>query len=84
MAERRSRTKEAPPAPRTRVAKYNTLGKPYMDYKETETLRKLTAANGKVLSRKRTGASALEQRIVVQAIKRARYMGLVPYVSAAQ
>lgn len=84
MQERRSRPKEAPPAPRTRVAKMNSKGKPYLDYKETETLRKLTASNGKLLSRKRTGASALEQRIVVLAVKRARYMGLLPYAVSSQ
>ncbi len=73
---------QSPPA--IKAIKLNAAGKPYLDYKETETLRKLTAANGKMLGRKRNGASALEQRIIAQAIKRARFMALIPYTTAAQ
>ena len=47
------------------------------------TLEKVITANGKIQSRKRTGANAMEQRMIAQAIKRARYMALLPYVSAA-
>ena len=38
--------------------------------------------NGKIYSRKRLGVSARDQRMIAQAIKRARYMGLLPYTSA--
>jgi small subunit ribosomal protein S18 len=38
--------------------------------------------NGKILGRKRLGTSAAEQRMVAQAIKRARFMSLLPYTSA--
>ena len=38
--------------------------------------------NGKIYSRKRLGTSALDQRMIAQAIKRARYMALLPYTSA--
>ena len=37
--------------------------------------------NGKIASRKRSGASAMEQRMIAKAIKRARYMALLPYVA---
>jgi small subunit ribosomal protein S18 len=84
MDKNERRAKREAPAPRTRVAKMSVGGKLYMDYKETETLRKLTAGNGKMLSRRRTGACALEQRMVAQAVKRARYMALVPYQTASQ
>ena len=84
MDKNERRAKREAPAPRTRVARMSAAGKLYMDYKETETLRKLTAGNGKMLSRRRTGASALEQRMVAQAVKRARYMALVPYQTASQ
>lgn len=84
MDKNERRAKRDTPAPRQRVAKMSAGGKLYMDYKETETLRKLTAGNGKMLSRRRSGASALEQRIVAQAVKRARFMALVPYQTAAQ
>ena len=38
--------------------------------------------NGKIQSRKRTGLNAHDQRVVSLAIKRARFMGLLPYTSA--
>ncbi len=63
-----------------REAKDGTI---YIDYKDTETLKKFISGNGKILSRKRTGANAMEQRMVQQAVKRARFMALLPYVTAA-
>ena len=68
---------------RQRPAKMSASGKLYIDYKETETLRRLMGANGKISGRKRTGADALEQRMIAQAIKRARFMGLVSYQTVA-
>lgn len=66
--------------PKTRVAKISSLGKVYVDFKDTESLKKLLSINGKILSRKRTGASAYEQRMINAAIKHARFMGLLPYI----
>ncbi len=57
-------------------------GKVYVDYKKAEDLRRLMTPNGKIYSRKRTGVSSSEQRKVAKAIKRARYMALLPYTSA--
>jgi len=54
----------------------------YIDYRDSEMLRKLMSPNGKILARKRSGLSAHQQRLVAQAIKRARYMALLPYTSA--
>jgi small subunit ribosomal protein S18 len=71
------------PQKRQPVLHLSASGKPYIDYKETETLRRNTAHNGKISGRRRTGASALEQRMLAEAIKRARYMALLPYVNAA-
>jgi small subunit ribosomal protein S18 len=56
--------------------------KPFVDYKATDDLRRLMTPNGKIYSRKRLGVSAREQRMIAQAIKRARYMALLPYTSA--
>lgn len=56
-------------------------GRPFVDYK-SEELRRLMTPNGKILPRKRLNLSAREQRLVAQAIKRARYMALLPYTSA--
>ncbi len=57
-------------------------GQVYVDYKRAEDLRRLMTPNGKIYSRKRTGISSGEQRKVATAIKRARYMALLPYTSA--
>jgi len=69
--------------PKLKIARTAASGKVYIDYKDTESLKKMITGNGKIQSRKRTGADAMEQRMVAKAIKRARYMGLLPYVSAA-
>jgi small subunit ribosomal protein S18 len=69
--------------PKLKIARTSASGKVYIDYKDTESLRKMVSGNGKLLSRKRTGANAMEQRMIARAVKRARYMGLLPYVSAA-
>ena len=67
--------------PKVKVAKTAAAGKTYIDYKDTESLRKMLSGNGKIQSRKRTGASAMEQRMLARAVKRARYMALLPYVT---
>ena len=54
----------------------------YVDFKSVDMLRRLMSPNGKIHSRKRTGLSAVDQRLAAQAIKRARYMALLPYTSA--
>ena len=64
------------------IATASSTGKVYIDYKRFDALRRLMSPNGKILSRKRTGLSAHEQRLLAQAIKRARYMALLPYTSA--
>jgi len=56
-------------------------GEKYVDYKNIETLQKLLTNRGKIYSRKRSGNCAGCQRKVKKAIKRARYMGLLPYVA---
>jgi len=64
------------------VTKKSAKGKIYIDWKDVDTLRRMMSPNGKIYARKRLGLSAREQRMVSQAIKRARYMGLLPYTSA--
>ncbi|NLH16522.1 MAG: 30S ribosomal protein S18 [Phycisphaerae bacterium] len=51
----------------------------YIDYKDIPTLQKLLTNRGKIFSRKRSGNCASCQRKVKFAIKRARFMGLLPY-----
>ena len=52
-----------------------------IDYKDIAILYKLTTARGKIFSRKRSGNCAKHQRSARIAVKRARYMALVPYVT---
>jgi small subunit ribosomal protein S18 len=68
--------------PKLKITRTSASGEVYIDYKDTESLRKTISGNGKILSRKRTGANAMEQRMLAQAVKRSRYMGLLPYVSS--
>ncbi|MDO4424522.1 MAG: 30S ribosomal protein S18, partial [Planctomycetia bacterium] len=52
----------------------------YVDYKDVELLKKLTNRQGKILSRRKSGCSAASQHAVTAAVKRARFMALLPYV----
>ena len=52
----------------------------FIDYKDIETLQKFIGANGKISPRRLTGTSARFQRQLAKAIKRARYMALLPFV----
>lgn len=52
----------------------------FVDYKDVVNLKKLVTAQGKLHSRKRSGLCATYQRAVAAAVKRARFMGLMPYV----
>jgi small subunit ribosomal protein S18 len=52
---------------------------PVVDYKEVELLRKFMTASSKIMSRKRAGTNAQEQRDIGQALKRARFLALLPY-----
>ncbi len=53
----------------------------YVDYKDLKTLRGMTNREGHVLSRRRTGNCAKYQRAVRRAVLRARFIGLMQYVS---
>jgi small subunit ribosomal protein S18 len=54
----------------------------YIDYKDTEILKKFINPHGRIVSRKRSGISAKYQRQLATAIKRARFIGLLPYVAS--
>ncbi len=56
-------------------------GGKYVDYKDIDTLVKLLTHRGKIFSRKRSGNCASCQRKVKRAIKRARFMALLPFTS---
>ncbi len=51
-----------------------------VDYKETELLKKFISSQGKIIDPKHTGVCAKHQRKLSQAIKRARFLALLPFV----
>ena len=53
----------------------------YIDYKDAEFLKKFLNEQGKILPRRVTGTSLKYQRKVAQAVKRARHLALLPYVT---
>lgn len=53
----------------------------YIDYKDTDTLKKFLTPHARIQSRKRSSTSSKFQRQLALAIKRARFLALLPYVS---
>lgn len=51
-----------------------------LDYKDGKVMQRFVSAYGKILPRRRTGTCVKHQRIVSQAIKRARIMSLLPFL----
>lgn len=55
----------------------------FINYKDEKTLSRMTTEQGKILPRRMTGMCARHQRQVGLAIKRARYLALLPYIRRA-
>lgn len=53
----------------------------HVDYKDTEFLKKFLDQHSRLIPHKKSGVSVKNQRKIAQAVKRARFMGLLPYVS---
>ena len=53
----------------------------YIDYKDSAKLRKFMSERSKILPRRTTGPCAMHQRELTEAIKRARQIALLPYVT---
>jgi small subunit ribosomal protein S18 len=53
----------------------------HFDYKDITKLKAHINPHARMMSRKRTGLNAHEQRSFAQAVKRSRFMALMPYVS---
>ncbi|MGR3311637.1 MAG: 30S ribosomal protein S18 [Candidatus Brocadiales bacterium] len=62
-----------------RKCRFCRVGMKGLDYKDILNLQKLTSGQGKLLSRKRSGNCATHQRSAKIAIKRARFLALMPY-----
>jgi len=53
----------------------------HIDYKDVELLRRFLTPSARMLSRRRTDVVAKNQRKLAVAVKRARFMGLLPYIA---
>lgn len=87
MIQRSNNDRKKPPFPRSVGIREQTQcrfcrrGITYIDYKDIGTLAKLLTNRGKIYSRKRSGNCAGCQRKAKNAIKRARYMALLPFTT---
>ena len=52
----------------------------YVDYKDLELLSKVISRHGRIVGRRKSGCSAASQHAITSAIKRARFLALLPYV----
>jgi small subunit ribosomal protein S18 len=62
-----------------RVCQFCTDHSVTIDYKSVDLLRRFIQDDGKIRPRRQTGTCAKHQRVVAQAIKRARHLALLPY-----
>ncbi len=53
----------------------------YIDYKDVDILKKFLNPHGRIMAKKKTGVSSKYQRQLATAVKRARFIGLLPFVS---
>ncbi|UUM19592.1 MULTISPECIES: 30S ribosomal protein S18 [unclassified Mycoplasma] len=65
--------------PRRKFCEFCSEKMAYLDYKNVELLSRYISANGQIKSKANTGACAKHQRKLATAIKRARFMALMPY-----
>ncbi len=64
-----------------KYCRFRKNGIKYIDYKDANFLLKFVNDQGKILPRRITGTSVKYQKKVSQAVKRARHIGLLPYVT---
>lgn len=81
MSEERARRPMRPRRPRRKVCAFCVEKAAGIDYKDAAKLRKYLTERGKIAPRRASGTCAKHQRQLAVAIKRARVMALLPYVS---
>ena len=71
------------PLPQSGIGRrrFKKLGIKYVDYKDGEFLKKFLNEQGKILPRRLTGTSQKFQKKVAQAVKRARHLAILPFVT---
>lgn len=67
---------------RRKSCPFTAAGIKHIDYKDVDTLSQFVTERGKIIPRRITGVSLRHQRMLTQAIKRARYMALLPFVAS--
>ena len=72
---------QGPDQKRKKYCRFRKNGIKYIDYKDANFLLKFVNEQGKILPRRITGTSVKFQKKVAQAVKRARHIGLLPYVT---
>jgi small subunit ribosomal protein S18 len=65
---------------RKKTCPFSGVGAPVIDYKDVKLLSRYISERGKIVPSRITAVSAKKQRELAQAIKRARTLGLLPYV----
>jgi small subunit ribosomal protein S18 len=65
---------------RRKVCPFSGAGAPKIDYKDVKLLQRYVSERGKIVPSRITAVSAKKQRELAQAIKRARFLALIPYV----
>jgi small subunit ribosomal protein S18 len=81
MSEDRGARRPRGRKPRRKVCQFCVEKLNAIDYKDVARLRRFTSERGKILPRRMTGTCAKHQRQLSTAIKRARTIALMPYVS---
>jgi len=67
---------------RRKFCRFNAEGVDYIDYKDLDVLKEYISETGKIVPSRITGTKAKYQRQLATAIKRARYLALVPYTDS--
>ena len=67
---------------RRKFCKFTAEGIKYIDYKDLDILKEYISETGKIVPSRITGTKAKYQRQLATAIKRARYLALVPYTDS--
>lgn len=65
-----------------KTSNYDLSNLKYVDYKDLDLLRLFLTPHGQVQGKKRTALTAKQQRAFALAVKRARFMGLLPYIAS--
>jgi len=65
---------------RKKTCPFSGANAPKIDYKDTKLLQRFISERGKIVPSRITAVSAKKQRLLAKAIKRARFMALLPYV----